>query len=115
MGGADDEVDPLSTSQSMRLIHNIPFGPSEKEQFRRLVFTNIVTGIRQLLEAMEEWGQPFENPRYTEYLPLFIAFPDIAEGEPFPRLYYEPLKMIWEDGAVQFAYRRAHEIALPEK
>lgn len=46
----------------MRLIHNIPFTPVERENYRRLVFANIVSGVKQLLEAMEEWGTGFDDP-----------------------------------------------------
>jgi guanine nucleotide-binding protein subunit alpha len=52
-------------------------------------------------------------PRQS-HLPLFISFPDIAQGEPYPQEYYEPLLALWNDAGVQAAHRRAHEIALPE-
>lgn len=51
--------------KSMRIIHNIPFTASERESFRRLVFQNVVQGMRTLLDAMEEWGQQFEHPDYA--------------------------------------------------
>ncbi|CAO1630619.1 unnamed protein product [Sympodiomycopsis kandeliae] len=100
--------------KSMRIIHDIPFTPQEKENFRRLVFQNVVQGMKVLLEAMEEWGQTFENPEHAQYLGLFVTSPEISEGEPFPSSYYEPLKLLWQDAGVQAAQRRAHEIALPE-
>lgn len=52
----------LDIRQSMRLIHNIPFTSAEREIYRRLVFMNIANGIRSLLEAMEEWGEPLGTP-----------------------------------------------------
>lgn len=123
----------------MRIIHNIPFTPSERENFRRLVFQNVVHGMRLLLDAMEEWGTQFDHPDYAvssivvfkaagdisdlcrlcvshqEYLRLFVSLPEVSEGEPFPSSYYEPLKLLWQDAGVQAAQKRAHEIALPEK
>lgn len=99
----------------MRIIHNIPFSSTERETFRRLVFQNVVQGMRDLLDAMETWGQTFEHPDYAEFLRLFISLPEVSEGEPFPQSYYEPLKLLWQDSGVQTAQKRAHEIALPEK
>lgn len=49
----------------MRIIHQIPFTPSEKEHYRRLVFSNIVGGMRSLIEVMEEGGEEFEHPQYA--------------------------------------------------
>jgi len=48
------------------------------------------------------------------YLPLFISYPDIAEEEPFPTSYLEPLKSLWSDGGVQHAFGRGNEAAVPE-
>jgi len=49
------------TLQSMRLIHHIPFTAAEKEHYRRLVFANLVQGMKAILDAMEEWGESFED------------------------------------------------------
>jgi hypothetical protein len=48
----------------MRLIHSIPFTSIEKEHYRRLVFVNLVQGIKVILDAMEEWGGEFEHKEY---------------------------------------------------
>jgi signal recognition particle receptor subunit beta len=100
--------------KSMRLIHHIPFTPAEREHYRRLVFANLVQGIRLILDAMEEWGGEFEHAEYVEFLPLFVSFPDIAEDEPFPESYYEPLRLLWNDGGVQSVVKRGNEAAVPE-
>jgi guanine nucleotide-binding protein subunit alpha len=51
--------------QSMRLIHHIPFTAAEREHYRRLVFVNLVQGMKLLLDAIEEWGGHFEHPEYA--------------------------------------------------
>lgn len=48
----------------MRLIHNIPFSPSERELFRRQVFLNITQGMKQVLEAMNDFDEYLEYPEY---------------------------------------------------
>lgn len=96
--------------KSMRLIHHIPFTPEEREHYRRLVFANLVQGMKCILDAIEEWGGQFEH----NFLDIFVAFPDIAAGEPFPPSYFEPLRLLWNDSAVQSAFRRGGNFAVPE-
>ncbi|SPO38479.1 probable guanine nucleotide-binding protein alpha-2 subunit [Pseudozyma flocculosa] len=100
--------------KSMRIIHHIPFTPEERENFRRLVFINLVLGMKAVLDAMEEWGGEFEKDENAGHLSLFISYPDIAEDEPFPQTYLEPLKQLWKDEGVQSVYKRGNEAAIPE-
>ena len=48
----------------MRLIHNIDFTTQERESYRRQVFQNVCTGMKQLLEIMAELEQRLEHPDY---------------------------------------------------
>ncbi|PWN47119.1 putative guanine nucleotide-binding protein alpha-2 subunit [Violaceomyces palustris] len=100
--------------KSMRIIHHIPFTDSERENYRRLVFVNVVQGMKAVLDAMEEWGGEFEHAEYVSFLPLFVTWPDIAEDEPFPENYFEPLRLLWNDKGVQDAFKRGNEAAVPE-
>jgi hypothetical protein len=86
----------------------------EKEHYRRLVFVNLVQGIKLILDAMEEWNGAFEHREYYNFLSLFVSYPDIGEGEPFPGSYYEPLRLLWNDAGVQNTYKRGNEAAVPE-
>ena len=35
--------------KSMRIINSVPFAPLEIEHFRRLIFTNLIDGIRSII------------------------------------------------------------------
>lgn len=100
--------------KSMRIIHHIPFTDAERENYRRLVFLNLVQSMSSLLDAMEEWGTGFANPENVRHLQLLFSYPDIAEDEPFPPSYLVALRELWHDVGVQAVYRRANEAALPE-
>ncbi|CEH16631.1 guanine nucleotide binding protein (g protein) alpha [Ceraceosorus bombacis] len=100
--------------KSMRLIHSIPFTGAEKEHYRRLVFVNLVQGMKLLLDMLEEWEGTFEHPSHVNLLPLFITYPDIAEDEPFPASYFEPLRLLWNDSGIQSVFKRGNEAAVPE-
>lgn len=102
------------SSQQMRLIHRVPFSPEEIENYRQLVFNNLTTGMAYVLEAMEDMGLEVaeENLPYVE---MIINAHDTQPYQPFPRTYYESLKSLWGDKAIQRTYARGNEAALPEK
>ncbi|KAG8935897.1 hypothetical protein FRC02_005652 [Tulasnella sp. 418] len=99
--------------KQMRLIHNVAFTPEEIESYRQLIFSNVILGMKLILDAMEDWNMSVSEAN-KRHLPPFELFPDIRDGEPFPVKYFEPLDALWRDEAVQKAYQRGNEAALPE-
>lgn len=39
----------------MRLIHKLPFTAQEIEGYRQLVFSNVILGLKALIDAMDEF------------------------------------------------------------
>ena len=50
-----------------------------------------------------------------EHVTLVENAVDIRDGDPFPIEFLEPLRALWADPAVQRAWERGNEAALPEK
>ena len=100
--------------KSMRIIHHIPFTEEERENYRRLVFLNLVQGMESILDVMEEWAVDFQRDANIGHLSLFVSYPDISEDEPFPSNYLVALKDLWSDEGVQSVYRRGNEAAVPD-
>ena len=98
----------------MRLIHKVPFSPSEYEHYRQLVFDNVTRGLCYLLDAMRDMDLKVSEEN-VPHLDLIDGTRDIRDGEPFPYSYYQPLKSLWNDPNVQRAWGRGNEAALPEK
>ena len=98
----------------MRLIHKVPFSPSEYEHYRQLVFDNLTRGLCYLLDAMQDMDLKVSEENVS-HLDLIDGTRDIRDGEPFPYSYYQPLKSLWNDPNVQRAWGRGNEAALPEK
>lgn len=98
----------------MRLIHRIPFGPSEIEQYRQLIFENITRGLRCVLDAMVDMELAVSSENLA-YVDLINDAPDLRDGEPFPPEYEPALRALWEDPNVKKAWERGNEAALPEK
>ncbi|KAF8798215.1 heterotrimeric G-protein alpha subunit, GPA2-like protein [Phlegmacium glaucopus] len=99
--------------KQMRLIHKLPFSPSEIEYYRQLVFDNLTRGLCYLLDAMQDMDLKVSEEN-VQYLDLVDGTRDIRDGEPFPVTYYAPLKSLWSDPNVKRAWERGNEAALPE-
>lgn len=100
--------------QQMRLIHKVPFLPQEIEYYRLLVFSNLITGMIYLLDAMEEMNLDVAEQNLHHIDSIRNAH-DLEERQPFPSELHEPLSSLWSDENVQLAYHRGNEAALPEK
>jgi len=99
--------------KQMRLIHRVPFSPEEIENYRQLVFNNLTTGMTYVLEAMEDMGLEVAEENLPHIDTIRNAH-DTQPYQPFPRMYHESLKSLWEDKAIQKTYKRGNEAALPE-
>ncbi|KIY50059.1 guanine nucleotide-binding protein alpha-2 subunit [Fistulina hepatica ATCC 64428] len=99
--------------KQMRLIHSMPFTSSEVESYRQLVYDNITRGLKYMLDAMEDMELKVSVDN-EEHLVAVENARDIRDGEPFPMELYEPLKALWGDTAVQLAWQRGNEAAIPE-
>lgn len=108
------ELISVSTLQQMRLIHKVPFSPSEVESYRQLVFENLTRGLKSLLDAMFEMEITVSEDNMP-YLDLIDNARDLRDGETFPDEFYPALKSLWDDAGVQEAWSRGNEAALPEK
>ena len=97
----------------MRYIHNQPFTPDEIEDYRKIVFANIVGGMRSIVDLMDELSMAIGQSN-RKYIALVDSEPAIETGEPFPIKYLEALKSLWTDEQVQACWKRAHEFALQE-
>ena len=98
----------------MRLIHNVNFSQQEIEFYRQLAFSNIVHGMKQLLESLEDMELHISE-ELEDYAQLLEEPPDVKDGVPFPTNYFQPLKLLWNDETIQKAWRRGNEVALPDK
>ncbi|KAH8795923.1 guanine nucleotide binding protein, alpha subunit [Flagelloscypha sp. PMI_526] len=101
--------------QQMRIIHNIPWTSQETETYRHLVFENLVSGMKSVLDVMEGLGiTPSADIQANSWLQLLEDAPVVKDGDPFPADYFYILKKLWADSSVQQAISRGNEAALPE-
>lgn len=99
--------------KQMRLIHNRPFSADEIEDYRKICFSNLITGLRAIVDQLDELGVAV-LAQNRKYIALVDNEAPINTGEAFPPRYLEAVKALWTDPAVVDVYKRSHQFALQE-
>ncbi|KFX97050.1 hypothetical protein O988_05049 [Pseudogymnoascus sp. VKM F-3808] len=98
--------------KQMRLIYSQGFSKSEKEEWRAIIFNNILTAFRVILDAMEELEIPFADQFNSQFITLILVDHDLGPKDPLPVEYMKPFKGLWSDAGVQKAIEKGNEYAL---
>ncbi|XP_061703453.1 guanine nucleotide-binding protein subunit alpha-13b isoform X2 [Syngnathoides biaculeatus] len=108
--------------KQMRIIHGQDFDQRAKEEFRATIYSNVIKGIRVLVDAREKlhipWGH-LSNQRHGDMLMAFDTRSMVAHGhgmvQPKVFQHYLPsIRALWTDQGIQNAYDRRREFQLGE-
>ncbi|KAK5851101.1 hypothetical protein PBY51_001920 [Eleginops maclovinus] len=107
--------------KQMRIIHGQDFDQQAQEEFRATIYSNVIKGIRVLVDAREKlhipWGEP-DNQKHGDGVMAFdtrSAKMAIGQLETSVFLRYLPaIKALWADSGIQYAYDRRREFQLGE-
>ncbi|XP_051905698.1 guanine nucleotide-binding protein subunit alpha-13b isoform X2 [Hippocampus zosterae] len=108
--------------KQMRIIHGQDFDQRAKEEFRATIYSNVIKGIRVLVDAREKlhipWGN-LSNQRHGDMLMAFDTRSMMAHGhgmvQPKVFQHYLPsIRTLWTDQGIQNAYDRRREFQLGE-
>ncbi|XP_036797927.1 guanine nucleotide-binding protein subunit alpha-13 isoform X2 [Oncorhynchus mykiss] len=105
--------------KQMRIIHGQDFDQRAKEEFKATIFSNVIKGVRVLVDAREKlhipWGEA-SNQRHGETMMAFdTRSARMAHGmvETKVFLQYLPsIQALWADTGIQDAYDRRREFQL---
>jgi len=98
--------------KQMKLIHASGFSRNDREDYRVIIFANLLNSFKIILEAMEACDLTFLNRENEAYVELIVVERELARGESFPREYQTAFRSLWADPGVQDAVRRGNEFAL---
>ncbi|RFU27259.1 hypothetical protein B7463_g9078, partial [Scytalidium lignicola] len=99
--------------KQMRLIYTKDgFTKTEKEEWRVIIFNNILDGLRMTVEAMQEFGVEFANEKNEVHIATLNQEKDLRPYEPIPAEYLQAFKDLWKDDGIQKAIERGNEYAL---
>ncbi|XP_071765946.1 guanine nucleotide-binding protein subunit alpha-13b [Centroberyx gerrardi] len=108
--------------KQMRIIHGQDFDQRAKEEFRATIFSNVIKGIRVLVDAREKlhipWGNQ-SNQRHGDTMMAFDTRSAMSHGHGMVEtkvfLHYLPsIRALWADQGIQNAYDRRREFQLGE-
>ncbi|XP_051995972.1 guanine nucleotide-binding protein subunit alpha-13b [Xyrauchen texanus] len=106
--------------KQMRIIHGQDFDQRAKEEFRATIYSNIIKGIRVLVDAREKlhipWGDP-SNQAHGDIMMAFDTRTMVSQGTVESKVFLQYLPLIsalWADSGIQNAYDRRREFQLGE-
>ncbi|XP_026205825.1 guanine nucleotide-binding protein subunit alpha-13b isoform X1 [Anabas testudineus] len=108
--------------KQMRIIHGQDFDQKAREEFRATIFSNVIKGIRVLVDAREKLHIPWGNPSNQQHGDTMMAFDTRSvmtngHGMVEPKVFQHYLPSIcalWADQGIQNAYDRRREFQLGE-
>lgn len=99
--------------KQMKLIYTKEgISRSEKEEWRVIIFNNLLDGLRMIVDAMEEMGIELEYENTSHHLPVIMQEKDLRPFEAIPIEYLRAFKDLWQDPGLQKAVLRGNEFAL---
>ncbi|XP_017347701.2 guanine nucleotide-binding protein subunit alpha-13b [Ictalurus punctatus] len=104
--------------KQMRIIHGQDFDQLAREEFRATIYSNVIKGIRVLVDAREKlhipWGDA-SNQAHGEAVMSFDTRSTQGMVEPKVFQQYIPaVRALWADSGIQHAYDRRREFQLGE-
>ncbi|XP_062263360.1 guanine nucleotide-binding protein subunit alpha-13b isoform X1 [Platichthys flesus] len=108
--------------KQMRIIHGKDFDQKAKEEFRATIYSNVIKGIRVLVDAREKLHIPWGNPSNRRHGDTMMAFDTrsamshghgMVEAKIFQH-YLPSISALWADQGIQNAYDRRREFQLGE-
>lgn len=101
--------------KQMRIIHNKNYEVTDQLEFRRIIYQNILRGMKVLVDAQTKLEIPLSDPENRllgEQLLLFDAVSTITHIK-FPE-FKNMLKKLWADDGIQTAFQRRNEYQLTD-
>ncbi|XP_034021307.1 guanine nucleotide-binding protein subunit alpha-13 isoform X2 [Thalassophryne amazonica] len=106
--------------KQMRIIHGQDFDQKAREEFRATIYSNVIKGIRVLVDAREKLHIPWGSPSAQQHGDIMMAFDTrsvMSHGHSMvePKLfqhYLPSIQALWADQGIQSAYDRRREFQL---
>ncbi|XP_022375713.1 guanine nucleotide-binding protein subunit alpha-13 isoform X2 [Enhydra lutris kenyoni] len=105
--------------KQMRIIHGQDFDQRAREEFRPTIYSNVIKGMRVLVDAREKlhipWGDNSNQVNGDKMMAFDTRSPMASQGmvETQVFLQYLPvIRALWADSGIQNAYDRRREFQL---
>nr|XP_046224524.1 guanine nucleotide-binding protein subunit alpha-13-like [Oncorhynchus gorbuscha] len=107
--------------KQMRIIHGQDFDQQDREEFRATIYSNVIKGMRVLVDAREKlhipWGSPDNQVHGDNVMSFDTRSVMMANGQMETSVflkYLPSIQVLWADSGIQQAYDRRREFQLGE-
>ncbi|OCL13637.1 guanine nucleotide binding protein, alpha subunit [Glonium stellatum] len=98
--------------KQMRITHSGGFSKTEREQWRHIIFHNLIDAFRNILAIMRELEIEFEDGTNTSCVEIIETDPKTTAEDEMSAEYLHAFSSLWADRGVQFSILKGNEYAL---
>lgn len=101
--------------KQMRIIHNINYDVTAQLEFRKIVYQNIIRGMKVLVDAQKKLFIPLSNQENESLGDQLLMFDNVSElsNRTFPQ-FQTMLSSLWADKGIQEAFSRRNEYQITD-
>lgn len=97
----------------MRIIHGSGYSDDDRKQFATLIYKNIYTSIKSLINGMEQLQIPFEDPKSQNNADRLVSINADLMSD-IPKEDKIAIRQLWVDPGVQKCYNNRREFQLSD-
>lgn len=98
--------------KQMRIIHGEDFDTKTLIEFRDTIYSNIVKGMRVLIDARDKLKIPWGDEANSKHAQYVFSYDNSKLDETVFQNYVEPLEKLWQDSGILTAFDRRKEFQL---
>lgn len=101
--------------KQMRIIHNVNYDVTSQLEFRKIIYQNIIKGMKVLVDAQKKLNIPLSNKDNELLGDQLLLFDNTASlnNTTFPQ-FKSMLHQLWSDKGIQRAFDRRNEYQLTD-
>jgi len=101
--------------KQMRIIHNVNYDVTSQLEFRKIIYQNIIKGMKVLVDAQKKLGIPLTNKENSLLGDQLLLFDNTASlnNNTFPQ-FKTMITKLWSDEGIQRAFDRRNEFQLTD-
>ena len=99
--------------KQMRIIHGKDYAEDELKQFKPVIYSNLVKGMKVLIDAREKLHIPWGSEASIQHANLVFSYDNnVKLDEPVFMQYVPAMEVLWQDEGIRTAFDRRREFQL---
>ncbi|KAL4239343.1 Guanine nucleotide-binding protein subunit alpha-12 [Mactra antiquata] len=98
--------------KQMRIIHGDDFSDQQYMEYRNIVYSNIIKGMRVLIDARDKLNIPWGDDTNIKHAQFVFAYDNSKVDDKVFQNYVDSLQHLWSDSGILTAFDRRREFQL---